>query len=140
MADPAPSDAERELAQRRRDLEHEFGAKQRDLKAQHKRQMDRLLQDRQEWEEYKREQAKELADKAERLRRRDANAVQKEETKAAMQEDVAELKARIQELEEEKLKAKVARDGFDERLARARAGWASAKALLLVVEIGRAHV
>lgn len=67
------NDADRELAARRRELELEFEAKNRDLKAQHKRAMDKLQQDRVDWEAHRREQQRELADRTEKVRRSEDN-------------------------------------------------------------------
>lgn len=108
-------DAEIALASRRKDLEREFDEKLKDLKAQHKRQADKLAADREEWESYKRRQQKELADQAERIHRKVDNTHKAETVKAATQDEVAALKARVQELEAEKLKAKVAREALESR-------------------------
>src|ERR1041385_2549217 len=83
------SDAERELAMRRKELEREFQDKMRELKAQEKRRMDRLAEDRLAWEEYKRTQQKEIADRAETVRRR----------QEVTQHESEELKALRSELE-----------------------------------------
>jgi hypothetical protein len=143
MPDDAPlSDAERELLSRRKDLEREFDEKTRDLKAQHKRQADKLQQDRLEWESYKKGQAKALADQAERLHRKVDNTVRAEATKAATQEEVAALKARVQELEEERLKAKVARETLEKRnealAQRARSASSVLAGLSFVAVVGAA--
>lgn len=84
-----PGEAERELAARRRELEREFDDKARELKSQHKRQADKLAQDRVEWEAHRREQQRELADRAEKVRRLEDNH----------KRDVDALKAARAELE-----------------------------------------
>lgn len=130
MPDDAPlSDAERELAGRRRDLEREFDAKVRELKSQTKRLADRLEEDRREWEEVKRRQAKELADKAEQLNRRVDNRAKADEAKVATKEDVDELRLRVRELDEKNLSAKTANTRLEERLAKTGRQRASAQAL-----------
>lgn len=123
MADgPIPSEGDPELAARRRDLESEFDAKQRDLKAQHKRQMDRLQQDRLDWEDYKRRQTKELADKAERLNRVEDNARRADALTAAERKEMERLRDRVQELEQAKLDAKAAVAKSQQRVEKARHG------------------
>jgi hypothetical protein len=131
----AEADFQRELTARRKDLQRDFDEKMRDLKAQHKRQMDRLEQDRIEWEEYRRGKLKELADREERLRRRDENAVRQVEVKESTHKDVVALKERIQELEQEKLKAGVARTALEDRKAKAEEAFRSVRAILLVFAI-----
>lgn len=73
VGEAAGDEVGRELASRRRDLEREFDDKARELKAQHKRQADKLAQDRVEWEAHRREQQRELADRAEKVRRSEDN-------------------------------------------------------------------
>jgi len=135
VADPAADDAERELRARRRELEMEFDAKQRDLKAQHKRQMDRLEADRREWESYKREQAKALADKVEKARRQESN---KQEAKAAVVEakgDLEELRATVADLRQARLGDATALRKSEERLAAARKRLAGANGRLAVLAV-----
>lgn len=105
---PTNSAAERELASRRKDLEREFDDKLRDLKAQHKRQADKLAQDRADWEDHKRRQAKELADKAEKVHRAEGNAAKVEAMKAAERKELEALRLRVKELEQDKLDARTA--------------------------------
>src|SRR5687767_10472697 len=64
----AEEDFARELAARRRDLGREFAERNRGRKAQHQRRMDALRQEQVDWEEHRRQQTKELADRAEKLR------------------------------------------------------------------------
>ena len=128
-----PEEASRELEGRRRDLEREFDGKLRDLKAQHRRQMDHLERDRAEWEEHRKRQLKDLADREERLRRHDDNARQAVHRSDASQRELDELRKRVQELEEEKLKAKVAHERLAERVAVSEGGARSAKATLTFV-------
>ena len=128
-----PDDARRELEGRRRDLDREFDGKLRDLKAQHRRQMDHLEQDRRDWEAHRKAQQKELADREERLRRHDDNARQAAHRSDASQRELDDLRKRVQELEEEKLKAKVVHDKLADRLATAEGGARSAKATLTFV-------
>ncbi|HEX2066862.1 MAG TPA: hypothetical protein VHI93_08630, partial [Candidatus Thermoplasmatota archaeon] len=74
-----PESARRELAARRRELEREFGLKRAELKAQHQRRLDLLRQEQVDWQEHRRRQAKELADRTEKVRRNAANAQQRVE-------------------------------------------------------------
>ena len=121
------ADAERELRARRRDLEREFDDKLRDLKAQHKRQMDRLQQDRAEWESYRREQAKELADRREAVRRRLDNRVKAEEHQAEERHDLAELRQTVAELREARLEDTNAIRKLEERVEKARVRFGAAQ-------------
>ena len=102
MDEPAPTtDAERELAARRRELEREFDDKQRDLKAQHKRQADKLQQDRVEWEAHRREHQKQLSDREEKVRRLEDNH---KRDLAALKEAQRQLDAARAELGEARVK------------------------------------
>ena len=100
MDEPAVSDAQREIAARRRELELEFEAKNRDLKAQHKRTLDKLQQDRVDWEEHRREQQRDLADRTEKVRRSEDNHKRDLE---ALREARAELDATKAELAEQRV-------------------------------------
>ena len=111
-----------ELALRRRDLEAEFDGKQRDLKAQHKRQMDRLQQDRAEWEDYKRRQQKELADKAARLKAAEDNGRKADALSAEERKEMAALRERVKDLEQAKLDATARMAKSQERVDKARQG------------------
>ncbi|MEK6975366.1 MAG: hypothetical protein AABY18_03380 [Candidatus Thermoplasmatota archaeon] len=124
MDEPAPSDdAGRELAARRRDLEHEFQDKFRDLKAQHKRQQESLQQDRVDWEEHRRGQQRELADRAEKVRRSEDNHKRDLDALRAAR---AELDATKAELAEQRVtrgevkSALTVKSESDERLRAAR--------------------
>lgn len=130
-----PDDAQRELAARRKDLEREFDDKARELKAQHKRQMDRLEQDRLDWEGHKRTQAKELADKAERYRRKETNEQQVVQRSEATREEVQALKDRVADLEASKLKATVTQAGLEQRAAGAKEALKGARTVLLAFAI-----
>ncbi len=117
---PDPEDLaakERELAERRVALEAEFKAKFRDLKAQEKRRLDHLERDRVEWEDHKRKQAQELADRAERLRRQETNTVQREEAKGASRDELDRLRSEVEEQRAAKLEAKAAVAKLEVRLA-----------------------
>ncbi|MES2155803.1 MAG: hypothetical protein V4510_11765 [bacterium] len=109
-----PEAAHRELAARRRDLEREFDLKMRDLKAQHSRRMDRMEQEKAEWEADRRAQAKELADRKETVRRRTENAEQRVETSAAEKQELAALRADVRRLEGVERAAKKAEARHDD--------------------------
>ena len=132
--DPAEESAanagEREFLARRRDLEREFDGKLRDLKAQHKRLVDRLEQDRAEWETRRKQQQKDLADREERLRRREDNKERAVEAKADERKERDALRLRIRELEERGLDAKTAIGRLEERLAKALRAQSGAQNLL----------
>lgn len=115
-------DGTQEIGARRKDLEREFDDKLRDLKAQHKRQADKLTQDRADWEDHKRRQAKELADKAEKVHRAESNAGKTEALKAAERKEFEALRLRVKELEQGKLDATAKAAKSQERVAKARAG------------------
>lgn len=115
-------EGERELANRRRDLEREFDGKLRDLKAQHKRQMDGLQRDRQEWEEHRRRQQKELADKAARLKAAEDNARRADAVTAEERKEMERLRERVKDLEQAKLDATVRVAKSQERVEKARQG------------------
>ncbi len=93
--------AEGELAARRRDLEREFDDKQRDLKAQHKRQADKLQADRLDWEASRKAQLKDLADRTERVKRQEDNHAK---DLAALKEAQRRLEATRAELEDHRTK------------------------------------
>ena len=130
MDGPAASDAERDLAARRRELEHEFEDKARELKAQHKRQLEALRQEQADWEAHKRAQAKELADRLERVRRQEANDTARVAAQAAAVEDVAALKADVAAERASKLEAKRALAETEARLAAAQARLPAARRVL----------
>ena len=129
MEDPAAqpaTDAERELAARRRDLEHEFQDKVRDLKAQVKRQQESLQQDRLDWEATKRTQAKEVADRAERVKRQEENHKRDAAALKSAQAELERTKERLRETQAAKVEAKEASAGEDAAKAQLR----SARSLL----------
>lgn len=127
---PPPSDADRELAARRKEMEREFDDKLRDLKAQHKRQADKLQQDRADWEEYKRRQAKELADKGEKVRKAEENARRAEGLKASERKEMEDLRQRNKDLEAAALKLTATRTKLEERVSTARGSLAPVRNLL----------
>lgn len=94
-----PETARRELAARLRDLERDYDAKVRELKTQHQRRMDRLKEDRAEWDTYRRAQTKELADLKETMRRRTEVAQQRVDTTAAERKELADLREEVKRLE-----------------------------------------
>lgn len=102
----AEADFQRELAARRKDLEREFQDKQRDLKAQHQRRMDALERDRADWEAHRRDQQKQLADQAEKLRRNTQNTETKVKVTADNLRELDELRAQVKELERGERQAK----------------------------------
>jgi chromosome segregation ATPase len=108
MVDEAadPTEAQRELAARRRDLEREFDGKMRDLKAQHQRRHDNLKREQAEWEAHRREQAKALADRTETVRRRADNAQQRVESGAAAKQELQALRQQVKDLEQAQREAK----------------------------------
>jgi ABC-type multidrug transport system fused ATPase/permease subunit len=127
---PPQGDPDRELAARRKQLERDFDDKLRDLKAQHKRQADKLQQDRADWEEHKRRQAKELADKAEKVRKAEENARRAEGLKASERKEMADLRQRNKDLEAAALKLTATRTKLEERVSTARGSLAPARSLL----------
>jgi type IV secretory pathway VirB10-like protein len=136
VAADLPDDAQRALLNQRRDLEREFEGKLRDLKAQHKRQMDRLEADRADWEESRRRQAKELADRAERLRRQEANETQQAEAAAAEAVDAAGLRAKVEEQRAAKLDLKQRLERAEGRLTEAAEVRRKALARVRLVGVG----
>lgn len=126
MDEPAPTDAERELAARRRDLEREFDDKQRDLKAQHKRQADKLQADRVDWEASRKAQLKDLADRTERVKRQEDNHAKDLAALKAAQAELERTKDRLRETEGAKVEAKAASAGE----SAARQQLAAARSLL----------
>ena len=118
-----PTHAERELAARRRDLEREFDDKARELKAQHKRQADKLQADRLDWEASRKAQLKDLADRTERVKRQEENHRRDVAALKATQAELGKTRERLQENEGAKVEAKqaVAEQANAQRdLARAR--------------------
>lgn len=111
----APSDADRELAARRRDLEQEFDDKLRDLKAQERRRAQGLEQDRIDWEAGRKEKDRQLADRAEKMRRQEENH----------KRDLEALKAARRELEA----AQTLRKEHDAMKAQAKAAQATGTGL-----------
>ncbi len=110
MDKPAPiSDAQRELAARRKDLERDFDDKARDLKAQHKRTLDRLQQDRLDWEEHRRTQQRELADRAEKVRRQEENHKRDLEALGKARRELEQARAEARDAGEAKVEAKTAK-------------------------------
>lgn len=101
--------ADGELVARRRELEAEFDAKVRDLKAQSKRQTDKLAQDRLDWEQSRKAQLKDVADRTERLRRAEDNHKRDAEALRATRRDLEATRERAQEAGEAKVEAKQAR-------------------------------
>jgi hypothetical protein len=134
-----PEAAQRELAARRRELEREFNLKRADLKAQHQRRLDLLRQEQADWQEHRRLQAKELADRTEKVRRNAGNAQQRAELGAAERQELAELREQVKRLERAQREAKRTQTRLEEgasaadrrlRSARARASWAAAVLVL----------
>lgn len=110
MDESAPtSDAQRELAARRKDLERDFDDKARDLKAQHKRTLDRLQQDRLDWETHRRTQQRELADRAEKVRRQEENHKRDLEALSQARRELEQARARARDAGEAKVEAKTAK-------------------------------
>ena len=123
MDETATSGAERELAARRKELEREFDDKQRELKAQHKRQADKLQADRLDWEASRKAQLKDLADRTERVKRQEENHKRDVAALKATQAELGKTRERLQENEGAKVEAKqaVAEQASAQRdLARAR--------------------
>lgn len=96
---------EHELAARRVELERDFQAKARELKAQEKRRLERLKKDQAEWDEAKRAKAKELADRTEKLRRQAENATREAALKASERQELGALKVEVRELEKTRREA-----------------------------------
>jgi hypothetical protein len=131
---PSASDAERELAARRRELELELDAKSRDLKAQHKRTLDKLQQDRADWEEHRRAQQRELADRAEKVRRSEDNHKRDVEALRAARAELEATKAELAQQRVTRGEVKTAlavKSEADERL-RAVRGLLAASSLLAI--------
>lgn len=116
-------DAHRELAARRKDLERDFDDKARDLKAQHKRQADKLQQDRLDWETHRRTQQRELADRAEKVRRQEDNHKRDLEALTQARRELEQARAQARDAGEAKVEAKTAKAKESDvaaRLAKAR--------------------
>lgn len=147
MADDAadlPEAAQRALASRRRELEREFDLKRADLKVQHQRRLEVLEQEKRDWLEHKRQQAKELADRTEKVRRNTANTQQRSDLAATERKELADLRAQVRDLERKEREAARTEKGLREaveaaqrrgRAARVRAVVAIVVALLLVVVV-----
>ncbi len=85
----------RELAARRRDLEHEFQDKLREHNAQEKRRRDRLEQDRMDWESDRRERHKVLADREEKVRRNEESLRRDTSAARTLREELDRREARL---------------------------------------------
>lgn len=96
----AEEDFRRELAARRRDLEDEFSAKLRELKAQERRRMDRMEADRSDFEQYRREKGKELADREHRLRGREGRVERTTTGGTSDSQELAKLRQEVADLKE----------------------------------------
>lgn len=107
----------------RKQLELDFDDKARDLKAQHKRQMEALQQDRVAWEAHRRDQQRDLADRAERLRRAEENHAKDQDALRQARRELEQVKQTAREAGEARVEAKAARSDQAEaaqRLERAR--------------------
>lgn len=100
------TDAERELAARRAEVEAEFDSKVRDLKAQVKRQADALARDREEWEARRRDQQRDLADRAEKVRRQEENHRRDVEALAVARRELEKVRSEAAEREAARIDAK----------------------------------
>lgn len=125
---------ENELAARRKDLERDFADKLRELKAQVKRQAEGLANDRQDWENHRREQQRDLAGRAERLRRAEENHAKDQEALRQARRELEQVKQTAREAGAARVEAKVARSDQAEaaqRLERVHglAAWLSLLAL-----------
>ncbi len=88
-------EVERRLAQERRELERDFGARRREAKLQEGRLRDRLRQDQADWEAHRREQGKLLADRAETLRRQQESATRQGDLKQRARDDLVAAKVDV---------------------------------------------
>lgn len=118
----------------RKQLERDFDDKTRELKAQHKRQMEALQQDRLAWEAHRREQQRDLADRTERLRRAEDNHAKDQDALRQARRELEQVKQTAREAGEARVEAKVARSDQAEaalRLERTRdvAAWFAILAL-----------
>jgi hypothetical protein len=137
MGDDAgpPEDAQDELRRLRRDLERDFDAKMRDLKAQYQHRFARLKEEQAAWEEHRRTQAKALADKTETVRRRTENVVQRADLGAAVRKELEASRGQVKGLETAQRETAAERDRLRAdaeaaraslRAAQSRGRWAGA--------------
>lgn len=99
------------LEQRRKELEREFDDKLRDLKAQAKRQADKLQADRVDWEASRKAQLKDLADRTERVKRQEDNHKRDLAALRAAEAELQKARDRLKETEGAKVVAKEASAG-----------------------------
>lgn len=121
---------QRELAARRKDLEREFDAKARELKAQSERRADKLRDDRAEWEDYKRKQSKDLADRAEALRRQEVNAQAEAKRNVETRQDLGATKKQVADLEQTRQAAAAVQADLERKATEAHKRLSAAKPLL----------
>lgn len=118
-----PANEPNALQARRRELELAYEEKLRDLKAQHKRRMEALDNDRLDWEASRKTQAKDLADRAERVKRAEDNQRRDAEALRAARAELDAAKAELAQqrvLRSEVREAAVIKQGADERLRATR--------------------
>lgn len=123
----ADEDFRRELDARRKDLEREFADKNRELKAQHQRRMDALRHEQADWEEHKRRQTKELADKAERLRAGEERLHKDTHRTVTAKDEAGALRKRLEAVEVERAAERAAQATSEQRVADAQAAARKAK-------------
>lgn len=123
---------------KRRELDLAHDEKLRDLKAQHKRRMDALDQDRLDWEASRKAQLKDLADRTERVKRaegnhrRDADSLRAARTELdAAKEELAKQRVLRSQVRE----AAAIRQDADGRLQATRGQLTAATFLFIVVAV-----
>ncbi|MEA3191397.1 MAG: hypothetical protein QOD77_1979 [Thermoplasmata archaeon] len=94
-----PEEARLWLVARQKELERDHADKLRELKAQHRRRMQALEEERADWHATRRQQAQQLADKAETVRRRVEVREQKAEVAAAVHDELAARRGQVQAFE-----------------------------------------
>ncbi|HJQ93892.1 MAG TPA: hypothetical protein VJ874_06370 [Candidatus Thermoplasmatota archaeon] len=123
----ADADFQRELAARRKDLEREFSDKQRELKAQHQRRMDALRQDQLDWEGHKRQQTKELADRAEKLRTGEERLHKDTHRTVTAKDEAGALRRKVEAMEADRAREAEADAGREGRVVQTEAAARKAK-------------
>ena len=136
----ADEDFKRELAARRKDLERDFAERNRELKAQHQRRMDALRQEQLDWEEHKRQQTKELADRAEKLRAGEERLHKDTHRTVTAKDEAGTLRKKVEAMEAARA-AEAAADALREGRvaeaeARARKARRAARWLALLAVVG----
>lgn len=111
-------------------MEREYVEKYRDLKAQDKRRRESLELEKEEFERYRREKGKELADREERLRRNVENKEEKVRVSTESLRELEELRKQVKEHEAGEWRRKKEMAEMDARVVASRGEAQVAKGLL----------